>query len=342
MALLEAELLRMGKGEYDLSEMYIARCNTEKKTDKFVRMHGQINYSPGGLTANVFELIKDYGLMPEEAYKGLSYGSETHDHSEVDRLTDAYAKTLIKGRRLTTAWKQGLSGILDAYFGEVPEKFTYKGKEYTTQSFAQSLDLNFNDYVFITSYTHHPFYESFVLEIPDNYYWGEFYNVPLNEMIQIVDNAIETGYTLVWNMDMSSKGYSYHEGYGAVPEDDKDLDQTGSDRTRWEAASGNKNNAKKEEPKPIPVKEKAITQEMRQKSFDSYETVDDHLMLIMGTAKDQNGNRFYKVKDSWNIYETRYRGYVYVSVPYMRYKTIGLTVHKDAIPAGIAAKLGIK
>ncbi len=342
MALIEAELLRMGKGEYNLSEMYVARRNTEKKTDKFVRMHGEIRYAPGGLTVNAFGIMKEYGLLPEEVYKGLSYGEETHNHDEVDRVVEAYARALVKGRKLTTAWKQGLNGILDAYFGEVPEKFTYKGQEYTPKSYAESLGINPDDYVVMTSYTHHPFYKPFVLELPDNYYWGEFYNLPLDEMISVIDNALETGYTLVWNMDMGSKGYSYHEGYGVVPEKDEDLDQASSDRARWEAASGNKNDKKKEEPVLGTVKEKVVTQEMRQKSFDSYETVDDHLMLIMGTAKDQNGNHFYKVKDSWKIYETRYQGYVYISVPYMRFKTIALTVHKDAIPAAIAAKLGIK
>lgn len=342
LALIEAELLRMGKGEHNLSEMYIARRNSEKKTDKFVRMHGEINYAPGGLSVNAFEIIKEYGLLPEEVYKGLNYGEEMHDHSEVDRVLEAYAHALIKGRKLTSAWKQGLNGILDAYFGEVPKKFNYRGKEYTPQSYAESLSINPDDYILITSYTHHPFYKPFALELPDNYYWGEFYNLPLDEMMGVIDNALETGYTMVWNMDMSSKGYNFYEGYGVVPEKEEDLNQTSSDRERWETASGNKSNKKKEEPKLTPVKEKNVTQEIRQKSFDSYETVDDHLMLIMGTAKDQNGNRFYKVKDSWKIYETRYQGYVYVSIPYMRFKTIAITVHKDAIPADIAAKLGLK
>jgi len=339
LAFLESELLRMGKGEYNLSEMYVARRNTEKKTDRFVRMHGKARYAPGGLTVNVFELIKEYGILPEEAYKGLCYGESRHKHDELDSVLEAYARTIAKGKKLTTAWRQGLNGILDAYFGEVPETFSYEGKEYTSKSFAESLELNMDDYVLLTSYTHHPFYAPFVLEVPDNYYWGKFYNIPLDELIGVIDNAIETGYTVVWNADMSSKGYNYREGYAVVPENDADLDQIDNKRIHKETVSDKKSSKKTDEPKPNPVKEKTITQEMRQQSFDSYETQDDHLMLIIGTAKDQNAKRFYKVKDSWDIDSTRYRGYVFASVPYMRYKTIAITVHKNAIPVGIAAKL---
>ena len=343
IAFLESELLRMGKGDYNLAEMFIVRKNFEDKAEKYVRMHGTMTFSPGGLFESVLRAIRLYGIVPEEAYSGLNYGHETHMHTELDAITEAYIDAVIKNRsrKLTTAWKDGYNGILDAYLGEVPEKFTYKGVEYTPQNFKEMLGLNLDDYVVVTSYTHHPFYTKFALEVPDNYFWGEAYNVTLNEMMKIIDNSIEQGYTVAWDSDVSEKGFRHRDGYAVVPEKDEDLDQTGSDRARWEAASGNKNDKKKEEPKPEPIKEKMITQELRQKSFDNYETVDDHLMLISGTAKDQNGNIFYKVKNSWGTDNSRYDGFLYVSTPFVEYKTICILVNKNAIPADIASKLGL-
>lgn len=343
LTLLESELLRMGKGEYDLSEMFIVRKNFEIKADRYVRMHGETAFSPGALAGNVIKIMKDYGIVPEEVYEGKNYGDTVHIHTELDAASSAYIKavTTNRSRKLTTAWKDGFNGILDAYLGKMPEKFTYKGVEYTPQSFANSLGLNLDDYVDITSFTHHPFYTEIALEIPDNYFWNTSYNVPLADMMRIIDNALEQGYTVAWGSDVSEKGFQYRKGFAVVPEKDEDLDQTGSDRARWEAASGSKNDKKKEEPKPEPVKEKTITQEMRQIAFDNYETQDDHGMLIMGTAKDQNGNNYYKVKNSWGTTNSRYDGYFFVSIPYVQYKTTSVMVNKKAIPADIAAKLGL-
>ncbi|MDR0660717.1 MAG: C1 family peptidase [Prevotellaceae bacterium] len=343
IAFLESELLRMGKPEYDLSEMFIVRKNFEIKGDKYVRMHGETAFSPGALAGNVISIIKNYGIVPEEVYNGMNYGDTMHIHTELDAVTTAYIKaaTTNRSRRLTTAWKDGFSGILDAYLGSVPEKFTHKGTEYTPKSFANSLGFNMDDYVDITSFTHHPFYTQVALEIPDNYFWNKSYNIPMDEMIKIIDNSLELGYTVAWGADVSEKGFQYRKGFAVVPEKDEDLDQTGSDRARWEAASGNKNDKKKEEPKPTPVKEKVITQEMRQVAFDNYETQDDHGMLIMGTATDQNGNRYYKVKNSWGTTNSRYDGYFFVSIPYVQYKTISIMVNKKAIPADIAKKMGL-
>lgn len=343
LAFIESELIRTGKGECDLAEMFIVRKNFEDKAEKYVRMHGTMSFSPGAIFESAMRAIRLYGLVPEEAYPGLNYGHENHMHTELDAITEAYIDAVVKNRsrKLTTAWKDGYNSIIDAYLGEVPEKFTYKGVEYTPKSFANSLDLNWDDYIVITSFTHHPFYTKFALEVPDNYFWGEAYNVSLDEMMKVIDNSIENGYTVAWDSDVSEKGFRHKDGYAVVPEKDEDLNQAGSDRARWEAASGNKNDKKKEEPKLEPVKEKAITQELRQKMFDNYETVDDHLMLISGTAKDQNGNIFYKVKNSWGTDNSRYNGFLYASTPFIQAKTICVMVNKNAIPADIAAKLGL-
>lgn len=343
LSFLESELLRMNKPEYDLSEMYIVRKNFEIKADRYVRMHGETAFSPGALSGNVIKIIKDYGIVPEEVYGGKNYGDTVHIHTELDGVTSAYVKavTTNRSKRLTTAWKDGFNGILNAYLGEAPTNFTYKGVQYTPQSFANSLGLSLDDYVDITSFTHHPFYTQIALEIPDNYFWNTSYNVPLEDMIRIIDSSLEQGYTIAWGADVSEKGFQYRKGFAVVPENDDDLDQTGSDRERWEAASGSKNDKKKEEPKPTPVKEKTITQEMRQIAFDSYETQDDHGMLIMGTATDQNGNRYYKVKNSWGTDRSRYEGYFFVSVPYVQYKTTSIMVNKKVIPADIVQKLGL-
>ncbi|MDR0660716.1 MAG: C1 family peptidase [Prevotellaceae bacterium] len=341
IAFLEAELLRTGKGEYDLAEMYVVRKNFEDKAEKYVRMHGQMTFSPGALFENALRTIRLYGLIPEEAYAGLNYGHDSHMHAELDAITEAYINAVIKNKKLTTAWKDGYSNILDAYLGKVPEKFTYKGVEYTPRNFMDMLGINVDDYVSITSFTHHPFYSKFVLEVPDNYFWGESYNVPLDEFIRIVNSSIEQGYTVGWDSDVSEKGFRHRDGYAVIPDKDDDLDQTSSDRARWEAESGNNKNKKKEEPKLEPIKEKVITQKLRQQLFDSYETVDDHLMLITGIAKDQNGNIFYKVKNSWGTDNSRYDGYLFASTPYVQCKTISILINKNAIPSDIRSKLGL-
>ena len=338
---IESELLRLGKGEYHLSEMFVVRNNFEEKADKYVRMHGSIAFSPGGLTENVFQLIERHGIVPESVYSGLNYGDTMHIHNELDNVTGAYMAAVLKSKKLTTAWKDGLNGILDAYLGEKPEKFVYNGIQYTPQSFAQSLGLNMNDYVNITSFTHHPFYAQFVLEIPDNYFWGISYNVPLDEMMEIIDSSIEMGYTVSWASDVSEEGFQYRNGYAIVADKSAGEDLSGSDRARWEGNKG-QTTKKGKEAKPAIAKELAITQELRQQAFDNYETQDDHGMLIMGTAKDQEGNRYYKVKNSWGTDRSRYDGYFFASVPFVQYKTTGVMVHKSVIPDHIADKLGIK
>lgn len=341
LAFVEAELLRMGKPETDLAELYIVRKAFEDKAEKYIRMHGNINFGGGGAFHDVFNVIRDYGIVPEEAYKGLNYGEDNHVHGELDAVLKAYLDAVKENenKKLSTAWLNGFIGILDAYLGAEPEEFTYNGKKYTPKSYASELGFNPDDYINITSYTHHPFYQPFILEIPDNWAWGLAYNVPLEEMMEIMDNAINNGYSVCWGADVSEKGFKWSKGIAVVPAEDRpDLD--GLERDKWEKLSAKeKENLLYTLDNPVPEKE--ITQELRQLSFDNYQTTDDHGMLICGIATDQNGTKYYYVKNSWNTANI-YDGYFYASESFVKYKTMNIVVHKDALPKNTKKNLGIK
>ncbi|ULB34663.1 MULTISPECIES: aminopeptidase C [Proteiniphilum] len=339
VGMLESELIRMGKGEFDLSEMYIVRRNYEDKARKYVRLHGHINFAGGGSFADVVETISDFGIIPEEAYPGLSYGSETHDHGEMDKVLKGYMDGVIAAKSLSPVWFDGFAGILDSYLGKVPETFNYKGKEYTAQSFASFLGLNQNDYISLTSFTHHPFYKPFAIEVPDNWRWAYSYNLPVEEMMEVMENAIMNGYTIAWASDVSETGFS-RDGIAVVP-DVNSTDNAGSDQARWTGLSARERDFDlRSRVGREMLAEKAVTQEMRQLSFDNYQTTDDHGMQIYGIAEDQKGNRYYMVKNSWG--ETGvYNGLWYASEPFVKYKTISIVLHKDAIPATILTKLGL-
>lgn len=341
LGLVEAELLRLGKGDFDLSDIFVVRKVYEQKAKKYVRMHGKTHFAGGGAFHDVFWVIDNYGIVPEAEYRGLEYGEENHVHGELDAVLRAYVDAVIKNRnrKLSTAWFRGFQGVLDAYLGEAPEKFTYNGKEYTPKSFVEELDFNSDNYINLTSFTHHPFYEPFILEIPDNWLWGQAYNLPVDELMEVLDNAINNGYSVAWGSDVSEKGFKWSKGVAIVPSEDRaDLD--GLERAKWEELSSKEKEAllyKFEEP----VAEKEITQEMRQIAFDNYQTTDDHGMLIAGIAKDQNGTKYYYVKNSWNT-NNIYDGYFYASESFVKYKTMNIVVHKDAIPKEIAKKLNLK
>jgi bleomycin hydrolase len=330
-ALLESETMRIKGDSINLSAMWVVRNIYKEKVEKYVRMHGEINLAGGGSFADVLHASSKYGIVPEDVYTGLNYGSASHSHGELDKLLSEIGKVLVSQRRLSTAWPVAVDGVLDAYFGKVPEKFTYKGAEYTPESFLKYSKLNIGDYVSITSYTHHPFYSSFILEIPDNWIYESSYNVPLNELSEIIDHSLKLGYTVAWGADVSERSFS--RDYATVPEEKK-VELIGSDQAKWTKTDA------KEEVISLP-NEKTITQEMRQLAFDNYETTDDHGMLIIGTAKDQTGKLFYKVKNSWGD-GGKYKGYLYVSSAFVQYKTMNIVVHKDAIPAHIKTKLKIK
>lgn len=335
LSFFESELIRMGKGKVNLSEMFIVRNAYSDKVDKYVRMHGNINLAAGGAFHDIPYIIKKYGIVPEEVYKGLNYGAEEHNHDEMDDLVKAMADQLIKKSKLTTAWKPAIESTLDAYLGSVPKEFEVKGKKYTPQSYAKSLGLNMDDYVAISSFTHHPFYEKFILEVPDNWIWGSMYNVKLDEMMNTIDNAIMNGYTVAWASDVSEKGFSFKNGLAIVPEDPEKIVKTGEDNKNFSDAGAEKKGSVFD----APGQEKVITQELRQEAFDNFETTDDHGMHITGIVKDQQGNKYYIVKNSWGTKHNDCDGYFYASEAFVRYKTMNILVHKDAVPKDLAKKL---
>ena len=343
LSFLESEILREGGKAVHLSEMWIVRHTFMKKAEMYVRMHGTLNFAEGGAAHDVTEMIKEHGIVPFEVYKGMNYGTELPDFHELTPVFKAYLDTVIKvgdssRRPLSTAWKRGFSALLDEYFGEMPESFTWEGKEYTPKSFAESLPIDMENYIDLSSFTHHPFYEQFVLEVPDNWMWGKVYNLPLDELMQVIDHALEQGYTLAWGTDVSEKGFSRTKGIGVIPETDpKSL--SGTEAERWGSLT-----AKEREAALFnfekPYTERTITQEMRQTAFDNYETTDDHGMVIMGTAVDQNGTPYYKVQNSWDTVKP-YDGFWYFSKTFVAYKTTDIMVNKKALPKAIAKKLGL-
>ncbi len=343
MTFLEAEILRAGGEAVHLSEMFAVRHAYMKKAEMYVRMHGHLNFAEGGAAHDVTEVIKEYGIVPNEVYTGMNYGTELADFHEITPVMTAYLDAVIKAgdtsrRPLTTAWKRGFNAILDEYFGELPESFVWKGKEYTPKSFAESLPIDMDDYIDLSSFTHHPFYEQFVLEVPDNWMWGQVYNLPMEEMMRVVDHALENGYTLAWGTDVSEKGFSRTKAIGVIPETDP-KSMSGTEAERWGSLTAKEREAALYSFEK-PTKEREITQEMRQEAFDNYETTDDHGMVIVGTAKDQNGTIYYKVQNSWDTVKP-YDGFWYFSKPFVAYKTTDLMVNKKALPKDIAKKLGL-
>jgi len=338
---IESELLRTGKGEHDLSEMFFVHKAYQMKAGKFVRMHGETNFSQGGLAMDVTHIWKEYGMLPNEAYDGLTIGDSLPVHGEMEAVLRGYVDQVIKNRnrKLSPVWKQGFDATLDAYLGEVPEEFEYHGASYTPQSFAEELGLDPDNYVSIGSFTHHPFYKKFIIEIPDNWLWSSIDNVPLDEMMGVLDQALENGYTVCWDADVGEKSYDWKRGIALMPSTEIE-DLSGLERARWDELSDSEQQALFYD-FSTPKKERSISQESRQEMFNNYLTTDDHLMHITGTARDQDGNKYYLVKNSWGTGTHIYEGYHYVSESYMRAKTIFFMVHKEAVPASTAGKLSL-
>lgn len=339
---IEDEVLRVKGDSLDLSEMYTVRMCYFDKAKRYARLGGVGNLSQGGSVVDVAYVMDRYGAVPESAYPGLNYGSEKHDHSELEKVITSYMKAVLGSKKMSTAWEAGLNGILDAYFGAVPEKFEVNGKTYTPKTYAESLGLNFNDYVPVTSFTHQPMYSQFPLEVADNWLWASYYNVPLADFKRIIDNALENGYAINWAADVSEKGFKWNDGYAVLPATQADANLEGTELSRWVALSQSEREKKAFEFKgPKELQEVKVTPELRQEWFDNHETTDDHGMVIVGTATDQLGNRYYKVKNSWADNGHKYHGYFYASEPYILGKTMSFTVHKNAIPKDIRKKLGL-
>ena len=341
LSYLEEEIMAVGGEQMTLSQMWVVRHAYFDKAVKYVRLHGNLNFAVGGAAHDVTEMIAKYGIVPREVYTGQNYGTELPEFNEIDDVLKAYVEAIIKNGngKLTPVWQDGLNAILDTYFGKRPETFTYKGKEYTPKSFAESLPIKMEDYIEFSSYTHHPFYSTFILEVPDNWMWHSMYNVPMGEMMQVLDAALAAGRPVAWGTDVSEKGFSRTKAIGVIPEE-VEKNSIGSDAERW----GKLTDAEKQamiNNLEGPMKEKTITQEMRQEAYDNYLTTDDHGMVIVGTATDQEGNPFYKVQNSWGE-SGPYKGFYYFSRPFVEYKTMDIMVNKNIVPKEILKKLGLK
>lgn len=337
LSFFESEIIKAGGPEVDLAEMFVVSHAYADKAEKYVRLHGVLNFGPGSSFGDALYVMKHYGMVPNSEMEGLNYGTDAHQHGEMDAVTDAYVKAVVKNpnRKLSTAWKKGFQGILDAYLGERPEKFMVDGKEYTPKTYMESLPINLDDYVDIVSWTHIPYYEETIQEVPDNWRWEKAYNVPLEDMMAIIDNALNNGYTLAWASDVSEKGFT-RDGIGVVPDTEAIKKAAGSDEARWIGADPR--NPGKTVATPGP--ELTITPEMRQAGYDNYQTTDDHGMHMYGIAKDQNGTKYYIIKNSWGA-AGAYKGIWYVSESFVKYKTMDILVNKNAIPQDIRTKLGL-
>jgi bleomycin hydrolase len=312
---LESELLRIGKEPFDLSEMYVVRNIYKEKARNYVLRQGKANFSQGSLAHDVILAAKKYGLIPEESYSGKTDANAGHDHSEMEAVLKGMLDGVIKQKSVSDKWMKVVEATMDIYLGTAPEKFSYKGKEYQPKSFAKDNGINPDDYISLTSYTHHDYYDDFILEIPDNFSNGSFYNLPLNELMSVMDYAIQSGYSVAWDGDVSEKGFSAKEGMAILPADEK-----------------------REDLFKQPAEELKVTPEMRQATFESYATTDDHLMHLTGIAKDKKGTKYYLIKNSWGEIGPE-KGYLYMSEAYAKLKTVAILVHKNAVPKDILKKL---
>ncbi len=344
MSFLESELLKAGKGTYDLSEMYIVENTYLDRADAAVRTHGDVSFSQGGSFYDVIYGMEHFGLVPEEQMRpGVMYNDSLSKHGELSAVSGAIVNAIAKGRLRSLQsdkdgnmlWKKAIKAVHEIYLGKAPETFTYQGKTYTPKSFYESTGLKADDYISLTSYTHHPFYKPYVIEVQDNWRWGQSYNLPIDELMQVFDNAIENGYTIAWGSDVSEEGFN-RQGIAVLPDMEKLADMSGSDMAHWLKLPAAERNVTA---KPGP--EKWVTQEERQLAYDNYETTDDHGMHIFGKAKDQNGTEYYMVKNSWGD-SGKYHGIWYASKSFVRYKTMNIVVNKKALPKAIADKLGVK
>ncbi len=342
LSFFESEILKKTGKTYDLCEMYVANKTYLDRAVMAVRMHGDVSFSQGGSAYDPLYCIQHYGIVPEDAMPlpGTLYGDTLANFGELFSVMTPYVEGIAKGKetKLTPAWKNGLQGILDAYLGKCPETFTYEGKSYTPKTFAASLGLDWNDYVTFTSYTHHPFWTAFAVEVQDNWRWPLSWNVPMEDLTKIIDNAIMNGYTVAWGGDVTEDGFT-RTGLGIAYDVKKARSMAGTDADRWFKLSKSE---KKEKLDSLGVNAPEIhpTQEMRQEAFDNWETTDDHGMHIFGIAKDQNGKEYYMVKNSWGKYGD-YKGIWYMTKDFVAYKTMDFMVNKNAVPKDIRKKLNI-
>ena len=342
LSYFESEILKATGKTYDLCESFVANKTYMERAIQVVRLHGDCQFAQGGSAEDVLSTLKTHGICPEDAmpFPGSLYGDSLNNFNEFFSLLEPYVDAIAtnKSKKISNQWKVGLQGILDAYLGKCPEKFTYEGKEYTPKTFVQSLGINLDDYVSITSYTHHPFYTAFPVEVQDNWRNPLSYNLPMDEMMQVIDNAVAQGYTVAWGGDVSEEGFT-RNGLAYAIDGQAAKDLTGSDAARWLKLSAEKRRSIIDS-LGVNVPEIVPTQEMRQERFDNWELTDDHGMLIYGLAKDQNGKEYYMVKNSWGE-SGDYKGIWYMTKAFIAANTMDFLINKNAIPAEIRKKLGI-
>ncbi len=340
VSFLEAEVLRITEKETDLSEMFIVRNTYADKALKYVRLHGRSNFGAGGQAHDVTNVIAEYGIVPETVYAGLEIGEEKHNHGELDAVLKAFLDAVIKkrGGKLSPKWFEAYNAILDVYLGHVPASFEYVGVDVSPLGYASAIEIDPDNYIELTSYSIYPYYEPVNLEIPDNWSDDLYYNLPADELMEVIDNTLENGYTVCWDGDVSDRGFSHRNGIAILPEK-KVESLSGTERERWEKLT------ESEKGKELyvfekPGDEKAVDQEMRQEHFDNYTSTDDHLMHLTGIVEDQNGTRYYITKNSWDDDSNDKGGYLYMSESYLRLNTVAIMIHKDALPKKLAKKLG--
>ena len=317
---LEAEIIRITGKKIDISEMYNVRNTYAKKAWNYIMRQGKTQFGEGGLAHDVINSMQNFGIVPQSVYTGKLTTDERYNHTEMTAVLEAMLKTYVTnpGKKLAPQWKEAINAVLDVYMGENPKEFTYEGKKYTPKTFLELTKLKANEYLTLSSFTHEPYYKTFLLDIPDNFSNGVFYNLPLDEMVLNIDNAIEKGYTLTLDCDVSEDTFSGKNGVAVIPENQADAKICVT------------------EIKP----EKNITPELRQAEFENYTTTDDHLMHIVGKAKDQKGNIYYKVKNSWGTKSGK-EGFVYMSVNYLKLKSISVLLHKDGLLSKTKSSLGL-
>lgn len=343
LSFFEAEILKKTGKTYDLCEMFVCNKNYMDRAINKVRMHGDAQFSQGGSAYDVLAVIQQYGICPEDAMPlpGTMYGDTLNNFNEFFSVMEPYVDAVAKStaKTISPTWKNGFQGILDAYLGKCPETFKYEGKTYTPQQFASSLGLDWNDYISITSYTHHPFYKEFPVEVQDNWRMPGSWNLPIDEMAKVIENAVMQGYTVAWGGDVSEDGFT-RNGLAILYDTEYPQGLEGSDMARWLKYTAAEKRAKVNE-LGFAAKEKTPTQEMRQEEYDNWTLTDDHGMLIYGIAKDQNGRKYYMVKNSWG--ETgAYKGIWYMSENFIVAKAMDFMVNKNAVPKDILKKIGLK
>jgi len=331
ISMIESDLIKEGKGEYDLSEMYIVHQAYIDKAERYVRMHGTINFSGGGALNDPIDVIRKYGIIPTKVYNGLKDGNLIINHLAMDAALKDNISIKIKNKILSASWKENFIGVLDSYMGNIPLKFTYDNSEYTPLTFASMLGINPDNYILFTSYTHHPYYQKFILEVPDNWSWGKSYNLPLSEFQEIIDKSLENGFSVAIACDLTEKGFLWKEGIALALDHSKKRKDSINNNGTLISNDSLKN----------PLDEVAVTPKIRQEAFDNYETTDDHDFNIVGIVKDQNGKKFYVAKNSWGAEGTKYGGFIYISENYLLYKALNVLINKKALPSKILEKTGL-